>query len=142
MSVHSTCIICLEVDFNEENIKTLIKKGQEIGFMYLAKEKYEESKTINYFSVDQATHHIILARTSKKNDTNFPKSLEVNFQDTVFTLAFYEENTCLCVNLFPIDTVWKKNFKNDKYFDFGHYMTLLIDFCEDFPIMKISTETE
>ena len=143
MSIYYTCDIHLEASFNKEILMHLIKKGERMGFLYLARSNYSQSTDPSkVFTTDEAVEHIIIGRTTKKDDFNFAKSLEIKYEDTYFTLSFNEKNNAIYLHMFPIANIWKKTFENQKYFDFGRYTKILINLCEDFPITNICTEMD
>lgn len=140
MSQYYTFDAFLSARFEEKTITSLINKGKDLGFMYL-----DPKILADYMAQISPQEAINIILTTKKGHGDHffsSESLTVFYQDTVFSLMFYESNFSLNVRVFPTANVWKETYKNEKYVDIGRYTQILIDLCKDFPIMKICTEID
>lgn len=140
MSLYYSCDIYLSAPLNEETLLTLINRGKHLGFIYFNLQSYSGNLDIDTsMSSEEAFNYILMGKTTKKNDSDFPKCLTVKYLETILTLSFYEKDGCTNVSLFVLGNKWEKTINDKICFDFGRYVKLLIDLCEDFCIEKVET---
>ncbi len=143
MSTYYTCSIQLNAPFNQKTALMLIKKGKQLGFIYLDLKSYSsESIVANEMSPEQISHCLFAESTINEADNKYPKCLTVKYLETVFTLNFHEKYFNMELYFFALGSIWKKEINNEECFDFGRYVKLWIDMCEDFSIKKIETFTD
>lgn len=143
MSLHYTCRIYLEASCDEAVFFKLLQKGKTLGFIYFYRESYSDDFDVaKNMSAKEALNFVEMGRTSRKDDFDFPKSLAIQYQETVFTLYFPEEDKGMYVSFFILENPWKKQCGSLELIDFGRYVKLWIDMCEDFCIYKIETSID
>ena len=142
MSAHYTCDIYLEASFNQETLLRLLKRGKKLDFIYFYIESYSDDLDIaTDMSPEEALNYFNMGQAAKKNDFDFPQSLVIQCKNTIFTLSFYEkEGTNL--HFFVLENPWKKICGSLELIDFGRYVKLWIDMCDDFCIHKIATSID
>ena len=141
MSQYYTFDAFLSVRFEEKTITSLINKGKDLGFMYLDKASNEIGPLTKIPSQEAIN---ILLTTKKDRGDNFfsSESLKIKYKDTFFTLWMYESNFSINIHILALGNIWKKTYGDEEYVDIGRDTQILIDLCEDFPIMQICTEIE
>ena len=143
MDISYSCkiIITFRVMFKEEMLLTLLRRGEQLGFIY--KESY--SNDVNNstgISLEEVLGYITMYTPINQGDTDRLKDLVVQYRETIFTLNIYKSDVLLSLNFFVLENPWKKICDSDEYIDFGRYVKLWIDMCEDFCIYKIETSID
>lgn len=136
--------ISVNASLNESCMQTLLEKGKQLGFVYLNRHDYCDylPDIKEYLTTDQAIQNILMSHKIKPIDDEFPEGLAVSYQDIYFVLLIRPEHEGFKIILMPMINDWVKTYENEKYFDFGRYTKLLIDFCIDFPIIGINTRID
>lgn len=143
MSLYYTCRVHVEAIYNQGTLLTLIKKGKQLDFIYLNVENYSDAFDVNSsMSPEQALQYLFIGETIRKNDSNFPKGLTVQYLETIFTIRFYEKDFGTNVYFFVLENPWKKKVNNEECLDFGRYIKLWIDMCDDFCIYSVETSVD
>lgn len=141
MSLYYTFDIILGIPFKKELLNNLLNRGQNLGFIYLDKQNFNLG-TSKQISIEEAVNNIIDSKKNSEDNLSQSKSLIVQVENSYFTFAIYEKNNSFKIHIFPIGNIWKKVFNGESYVDISRYTKLLIDLCEDFPVIKICTETD
>lgn len=123
-------------------IRKIIEKGKEKGFVFLNPQKYGNTSMVFLAPTTStvAQQHAITFLFNKKNDPfeNFP-GLCIQYDTTYFIITLHENEKHTHIQLVPSNHTWKKKYKEKSYDDLGRYLSLLIDLCEPFPVLKIET---
>lgn len=143
MSLYYSCKVNLKTHYNQETLLKLLERGKRLGFIYFNLQSYSGDLDISTdMSAKEALNYLISGEATRKDDINFPKNLTIQYDDTIFTLKFYGSDYSVSLNFFVLENPWKKICDSDEYIDFGRYVKLWINMCDDFCIYKIETSID
>jgi hypothetical protein len=138
--------IVFELDnkFSELTIQKLLTRGIELGFLYY--DYIPEKNTIDSPLLDaqEATKKVL---TFVKFSDPYGRNVQVKYNDTMFTLFFYEEKNSTTVMVATEFTIeWKKMFTGNREelyeFDYNRYINLFLSLCNDFTIIRIDANDQ
>ena len=143
MSTYYSCNIYLRASYSNDSLLTIFRKGKKLGLIYFNLQDYSgDLDPSTNMSAEEALNHIVTGRTIKKDAVNFPKGLTLQYDDTIFTLNFYNDGHNIILYFFVLQNPWEKQCGSYAYTDFGRYIKLWIDMCEDFCIYHIETRID
>lgn len=133
MSISFGINIKIMADYNEKNIKTILENGLQKKFVYFSHNP--ESVDNEKIDITTATDNIIHAY-----QTNYeygPAVYVFLTQDSTASLWFYKTNEGYI--LFSIGA-FSGAQKKDSLLDFGYYVPLFLELCNEFPIIEVKTD--
>jgi hypothetical protein len=127
-----------DLKFTKQNVKLVIQKASDIGFIYMAREDF--AITSRHLNVDQAAD-VLLTITEETLDEG-RGFLYGRFQDTGILIRIYEENDALGFSFGSFYYRWDKDFSNGTQIhtiDFARYIRLMLDVCKDITLLDLHT---
>ena len=126
--------VILEASHDLFNIALLLEKGASLGFVY---HDHVDGKMYNLapvLSAKDAAQKIINYDFIK--DEAAPSVYTIYEDDGFFLWCFQSEDQFLKVSIGGFGNPKEK----DGSLDFAHYIRLLLDLCDDFVILSLTTE--
>ncbi|HEX4068697.1 MAG TPA: hypothetical protein VHX42_01240 [Candidatus Babeliales bacterium] len=127
-----------DLKFTKQNVKLVVQKASDIGFIYMAREDFVI--TSRHLNVDQATD-VLLTTTEEILDEG-GAFLYGRFQDTGVSIRIREENNALVFSFGSFYYRWDKDFSNGQRIhtiDFARYIRLMLDVCKDITLLDLHT---
>ena len=137
--------IFLDVEPNKKNFKKIAAMGSKLGIIFLKRDTYEcMVETITeYLTLDEVADKMLQDMTDVASDINYVSGIACRYRDTYFILNGYKrDGHYFYLSFFILCNYWYKVIEGEKYFDFGRYVKLFVDLCEELPIMEIRTELD
>jgi hypothetical protein len=135
MSISYSIDSALDLFYTEENIKYILIRGIEEGFIYF------DDESRNILSIDE-----IVQKVSYSNSEEEDRNIRIKFQDTIFFGWFFKSDSDLLI--FSIGSFgyrWDKDFSNGKrmyLIDFARYIRLMFNICKDILILELNTDSD
>lgn len=128
----------IELDYSAENIKAILCKGRDLGFIYRKIDLDElDPKSRPIISIEEAVIEIMEARSDVS-------AVIAEYKDTFFYLHMfnYGRNIELMFYLFKYPWFWKQNGKDTYDLDLVRYIRLMADLIEDHRIINFIVERD
>ena len=135
MSLDCFISIVLDVEFTQENIYKLLLKGDWNRFQYYNYTWGQNINEIHVINPDDVLKQVMKLYNTKSIDGAY---VFIKLEDgTDLTWWFYNENNHLklCIGAFGADSK-----KKDELIDLGHYLSLFLNICKDFVIIKVEAK--
>lgn len=137
MSLGYDVFVKVKKDYNRQNIKDILDKGKQIGFVYY---KYISIPLEIYslpLSIDDAVNNVM-----EENEDGL-QCLTVQINSTYSTLHIMDYGY-LSLMLANFYYPWLKKFEeeNDQDVDIGRYAKVMLDLVSDFKIIEMKIEKD
>lgn len=122
----------IDVSYNENNVRHILKKGEELGFTYEDEDARWERR-IMPLNIDESLLYIL------NKELPF---LWVNYKETVFDIMIQNRDTRISIIFDSFGEGWKKRFlyQNKDDFYLQMYAKLMLDLVDDFKIIEFNVE--
>jgi hypothetical protein len=139
MSRVYSIVTVIDLEFNKDNIKKILLKGERLGFKYYESNfnLINQPEKLKKFSVDQANEYV---STIIKDD---PNGLEVQIENMFFSFFFYKKFDEIKLHFFGFDYLpWMKTFKpnGEEDIDINKYLKLMLDLVEEYRLLELKIE--
>ncbi len=139
-AIHSINIL-LDSEYNKANVKSLLQKGAEVGFLYQADPLETLEKPSKILNIDNATKR---SMQGKFTMDNFGAPFVcIKYLDTEFNFTIYQsKNNLMDIHISGFCWKWIKEFDDDElHIDYARYARLIIDMSDDITVLKLDIET-
>lgn len=138
MGFHYAIKVKLNLKFDENNLKQILKNGQNTGCLYYS-DSWPEQSNLAPLTINEAATVII--RNIKLDE--LPNIL-TGYDNTLFYLYFRaDKQNQITLTLSPLASIWEINDSNgSKTINFANYIRLILNFCEGYAIENLETITE
>jgi len=136
-------VIATDTSYNAVHI--ISNRGIEIGFKYINKNAAFPYKDISdeYITPEQAIADVIEGLESHRLGIRSARTIpciEAKFLDTFICIIFGKHSAHSINLLFDVfGGRWYKGNPEEEHIDWARYMQLLLNLCQDFPIIEIKT---
>lgn len=129
----------LDLAYDYDNIKKLLKSGEKIGFIYY-EVKIFDLPNGPIVSADQAANYIYIKYP--KNDCN--TSIDTIYEDNDFFFAFYKSNLNQIKVSLDINAPDRFTFINSNHneIDYSYFVSILLKICKEFKIKSLEASAD
>jgi len=129
----------IEAEYNERTIRAVLKKGEELGFIYYDNDAQLTDKGYPRIGLEQAVNKVLVESRQK---TDGGPNAYTNIGETICFLWFFRtENNNVKVSMGGFGVPKRKDFEYFYTIDYAFYMRLLLKICSDFTVLHVETET-
>lgn len=138
MSRDYTIEIILDEPTTEETIRKILLRGEKYHIEYIDQSTSESlTTTKKRLSLEKAVQEISLGLKDPEDIENLPV-IAMKIDDSYCLLVFGKPDVYTTISLGIYGNIWMKN-SGQKNIDFDRYIRLLLDLCQDFPIVELKT---
>lgn len=136
MSILYSISITLDAEYNNITIRNILEKGRAKGFIYYDNILDQYNDNPSTIQPEDAAHKLIQAQELSLELG--PRILTILDQDgDNASIWFYKkDNYTIEVDISAFGCPRRKGM----FLDFAYYIRMLLDLCEDFPVMELKTD--